>query len=109
NQRPGADLALSRLPFVFQILRCEADRAEWIQLRVFADARVPLDHDVRQQLGAGLDDHMRANGAERTNLNAWAEFRAMRNDRSRMNAGTIKQILAALRHQVHSVQVPSIG
>ncbi len=79
------------------------------KLHAFADARMSLDHDMGNEFGAGLDDHVGTDGAERTDLDTRTEFRAMRNDRSRMNAGTIKQILAAVRHQVHSVHVPSLG
>ena len=82
---PRADHALRRLAPVLEVLRRQADGAERVQHRFGADAGAPCHDDVRNQLGAGLDHHVRANMAPRPDLGT-GHLGARLDDSGRMDA-----------------------
>ena len=75
----GADRQRNVLALVFQILRFVAERCERKRARVFTDRGAPGDGDMAQQLDAGLQYHLGANVAERSNVDAGTDLRAFFN------------------------------
>ncbi len=83
----GADLATCRLVAVFEVLRRQADRAEGVEHDLGADARVAIDHDMRDELRAVLDDGVGTDGAVRADAHAGAEFGATLDDGGGVDGG----------------------
>ncbi len=62
-----ADLGLSGLAFVLQVLRRDADGREGIKRVARSDARAAVEHHVRDEIAVFAQHHLRTDGAERPN------------------------------------------
>ena len=68
-----ANNEISWFAFVFQILRQLANRSEWKEQVIFADAGVSIDHDMGFKNGVIAQTHVITDDAIRTNRNVFAD------------------------------------
>ena len=80
-----ADDETDRFAPVLEVLRLMADRGEREDARARADGRVARDADVRHEPHAVAELRFRPDVAERADLDALAERRAVLDDRARVN------------------------
>src|SRR5215210_3429771 len=81
------DRECCRLALVAQILRRISDRGEGKNSRTRADARVPRHDHVADEFAPVPEFHMRPDRAERADLDAPAEPRALLDEGRRVNEG----------------------
>src|SRR3981081_4532149 len=81
-----ADLEISRLAFVFQILRLLADRAISVKFIARARAHRPAKRDVMLQPAMFAERHIRSDHAIGSNFASRSDLRAMIDNRSGMNS-----------------------
>ena len=87
DQAVLADHEPDRLAAVFQILRLVADGGEGKNARARADRRVAGEADVRDEPDPVAERHLRPDMAERSDLDAGAERRAILDDGARVDRG----------------------
>ena len=85
DQAVGADRERRLLAAIFQILRLVADGGEGKNAGARADPGASRQHDMRFQLRAVAEFDMRADVAERADLDVGAELRPVLDDGGRMN------------------------